>query len=334
MHTVVPLEAPFTVGISPSELCNFKCVYCNWGTPVGIPNATILQWNDFINIAKQVKDLYNRTNTKCRNLRLSGNGEPLLNPKIVDMVKYINDLEFTERIEITTNASLLTHDLTEDLLGAGVGLTRLIVSIQGVNSEKYREICGCDMDFDGFLRELRYFHDFSKSMGGKCKFHVKTLDIALNGEKEHEEFYEIFEPVCDTMNIENVISACEDVKYESIFPEFRKERTRYGIKYVERKCCDTLFYVANILPNGNVNTCGCKWPPHVIGNVYRNPLYEIWNCGQHKKEMVTHLNGLRKTLQDCRNCSSIQQYTMPEDNLDGYLNEILQRIEYKEETAC
>jgi radical SAM protein with 4Fe4S-binding SPASM domain len=322
LHAVVPLKAPFTVAISPSELCNFRCVYCNWGTPVGIPNATKLKWDDFVTIAEQVKELYNRVNLKCKNVRFNGNGEPLLNPKMAEMVKYINDLNFSERIEITTNASLLTHDLSEALISGG--LTRLIVSVQGVTSEKYHKICGYKIDYDKFLLELKYFHDFAQSLGGKCKLHIKTIDIAVPDEREI--FYQIFDPICDTMNIDNVMASCADVDYES-FPEFEKERTRYNKPFVERKCCDTLFYLMNILPNGNVNCCGCKWPPHVVGNIFKKNLHEIWNSGQHKEEMIVHLKGLRETLQDCKNCASITQYTMPEDNLDQHLNDILQRMQ-------
>jgi len=324
LHTVVPLKAPFTVAISPCELCNFKCVYCNWGTPVGIPGATVLPWEDFVNIAGQVNDLYEMTHLKCKNIRLSGNGEPLINPRIADMVKYINDLDFSERIEITTNASLLTHKLTDALIGGG--LTRLIVSIQGLTSERYHEVCKYNIDFDKFLRELKYFHDKAQASEGKCKVHIKTLNIAVT-QDEHSKFYELFEHVCDTMNIENVIAACGDVNYESLFPEYKKDYTRYAKPFIIRKCCDTMFYLINILPNGNVNCCGCKWPPHVIGNIFKTPLREIWNSGKHKEDMIVHLSGLREMLNDCRDCQSILQYTMPEDNLDEYMEEILRKIQ-------
>jgi MoaA/NifB/PqqE/SkfB family radical SAM enzyme len=323
LHTVVPLKVPFTAAISPSELCNFRCIYCNWGTPVGIPGAKILSWDDFVNIANHVKQLYEKAGVKCKNIRLSGNGEPLLNSRIAEMVKYIHDFDFSERIEITTNASLLTKELTEALLNAG--LTRLSISLQGLSSEKYKKVCGKDIDFDKFLAEIKYFYDSAQGADGRCKVHIKTLDVAIST-NEHSRFYHMFENICDTMNIENVMDSCADVDYESLFPEFERERTRYGIPFVERKCCDTLFFLINILPNGNVNCCGCKWPPHVIGNVFESHLHDIWNCGLHRSDMIAHAKGLRRTLPDCKTCSSILQYTMPEDNLDEHLEEILQRF--------
>ena len=139
-------------------------------------------------------------------------------------------------------------------------------------------------------------------------------------------FYQMFENICDTMNIENVIASYADVDYKSLFPGYETERTRYAVPFVDRKCCDTMFYLVNILPNGNVSCCGCKWPPHVIGNVFENSLCDIWNQGHHRSDMITHLKGLRETLPDCKDCSSILQYTMPEDNLDDYMEEILLRF--------
>ena len=323
LHSVVPLNAPFTIGLSPSELCNFKCSYCNWGTNVGIPKATIMPWEDFVNIAEQIKKLYDKAKVKCKNFRFNGNGEPLLNSRLAEMVKYIKNLNFTERIEITSNASLLTHELSKNLINGG--LTRLVVSLQGLNGEQYYKICGKKIDFDNFLEELKYFYTTAKASNTGCDVHIKILDVALKPE-EHQTFYDMFKNSCDTMGIENVMDAYDEVNYEELFPQYNRERTRYAKEFVERKCCDTLFFLATILPDGDVNVCGCKWPPRVIGNVFEKQLTEIWNTGQHKEDMITHLKGLRGTLSDCKDCLSMVQYVMPEDNLDDHVNEILQRL--------
>lgn len=322
LHSVVPLEAPFTVGISPSEVCNFKCVYCAWGTPEGVPGATVLPWDNFVNIAGQVKQLYEKAGVKCKNLRLHRNGEPLINPRIANMVAHIRDLGFAERIEITTNASLLTPQLSDALLDAG--LTRLLVSTQGLSSERYQEVCGCNIDFEQLMANIKYFYDASRNSSQQCKLHVKTLNLALSSE-EHSRFYETFGHICDTMNIDNVMDTDGTVDYNQ-FHEYSKETTRYGTSFIHRSCCDTLFFVLNILPNGEADCCGCKFPPHVIGNVFIKPLIEIWNRGQHKADMITHLHRQRHTLQKCANCSSLLQYSAPEDNLDGYEEVILQRL--------
>jgi len=327
LHSVLPLKAPFTVGISPSDLCNFKCVYCSWGTPEGIPGATILFWDDFVNIAEQVNHLYEKAGVKCKSIRFVGNGEPLINPKIADMVQYIHDLGFAERIEITTNASLLTPKLSDALLNAG--LTRLTVSIQGLSSERYQAVCGRNIDFEQLVGNIKYFYDASRNSPQQCKMHIKTINVALDPE-EYPCFYKTFDHICDTMNIDNAISVSDTVDYDQLH-EYSQEKNRYGTQFVQRSCCDTLFFLLNISPNGEANCCGCLFSPRVIGNLFTTPLSEIWNHGQHKADMITHLKGQRQTLAKCANCVSLSHYSEPEDNLDGYEEVILKRLLQQED---
>lgn len=61
-------------------------------------------------------------------MKFIGNGEPLINPKTPDMVKIAVDNNLADRYELTTNGSLLTHEISDRLLEAG--LTRLLISIK------------------------------------------------------------------------------------------------------------------------------------------------------------------------------------------------------------
>ena len=71
------------------------------------------------------------------------------------VIRYIKEHNWAERIELITNGSLLTHDLSDQLIEAG--LTRLIVSVQGINTKTYRDVCGYDIDYPRFINELKYF---------------------------------------------------------------------------------------------------------------------------------------------------------------------------------
>ena len=75
---------------------------------------------------------------KVGRVLFTGLGEPLANPKIPDMIRRLAEAHVTDRIEIVTNASLLTHEMTDRLLEAG--LTYLRISLQGLSAEKYKEI--------------------------------------------------------------------------------------------------------------------------------------------------------------------------------------------------
>ena len=60
-----------------------------------------------------------------------------MNPKLPEMIKYLSDNNMSDRIEVTTNGSLITHGLSDRLIDAG--LTRLLISIQGTTVQKYKK---------------------------------------------------------------------------------------------------------------------------------------------------------------------------------------------------
>ena len=322
LHTVVPREVPFAIGIGPTDFCNFRCNYC-YQSANGVRDPKTLEEDDFKKIVGQIEKLIKNGDKDLKIIRFIGNGEPLINKKIVNMVEYVNRRKLAKRCEIVTNGSLLTHKLSDDLISAG--LTRLCISIQGVSSDKYKEICDYNIDYDKFIDEISYFYKKSR---GKCRLFVKTVNTAVRLHEEQKKFYDIFENISDEIGIENVIDAAEDIDYTKILTEEEQKKTRYNIKLTERKCCDTLFMNMNVHANGDVDVCGCIYPPLFIGNIYKTPLDELWNGTCHKEIMLKHLLGKRNDIKACSKCKSINYYNALEsDNLDPYLDEVLNKVE-------
>ena len=96
----------------------------------------------------------------------------------------------------------------------------------------------------------------------------------------------------------------------------------------ERYCCDTLFMYMNIHSTGMVDACGCIYPPLYIGNINKSTLKEIWNGKIHKEIMIKHLLKRRCDIKKCSKCQSIESYNgFKEDDLDPYLDDILEKVE-------
>ena len=319
---VVPRSVPFSIGLSPSDICNFRCNYCNQSTEAGIKDAQILKWDNFIILTQQIEEMLEKATDDIKIIRFVGNGEPLVNKKLPEMVGYIKDRKIASRIEVTTNGSLLTHEYSDALIDAG--LTRLLVSVQGTTTKKYNEICDYNMDIDKFVDQISYFYRHRK----QCHLYVKTMNVALDGEKDEKKFYDTYRDISDTICVENLMNACADVDYSTITSKDVKYATRYGGDFKEKICCDTLFMYLNIHSNGDVDCCGCKYPPLYLGNLYKTPMKDLWNGKVHKSIMMKHLLGHRDDIPICSNCCSIDSFgTFPEDNLDDHLDEIYLRVE-------
>ncbi len=134
--------------LSVTDLCNLKCQYC---MPEGgvdkKAHQDILRIEDYLRLVEEM------TSLGVDKVRLTG-GEPLVRKGIVDLVEGIAKLEGIKDLAITTNGVLLKK-YAEELKNAG--LTRVNVSIDTLDPDKYREITrgGNIEDVLGGIEEAR-----------------------------------------------------------------------------------------------------------------------------------------------------------------------------------
>lgn len=121
--------------ISLIDKCNFRCQYC---MPEGtkfdyVLNHELLTNQEIVTLVRQVFIPLGFTK-----FRLTG-GEPLLRPKLVDLVQDLAQLPQTEDLALTTNAFLLKN-LAQPLYDAG--LRRINISLDSLNPETFDRITG------------------------------------------------------------------------------------------------------------------------------------------------------------------------------------------------
>ncbi|MGK7943863.1 MAG: GTP 3',8-cyclase MoaA [Microcystaceae cyanobacterium] len=121
--------------ISLIDRCNFRCQYC---MPEGEELNYILQQNllSYQEILILLKEVF--IPLGFRKFRLTG-GEPLLRPRIVDLVKAIASLPQTEDLSLSTNGYFL-GEMGQDLYNAG--LRRINISIDSLEPQTFTKIVG------------------------------------------------------------------------------------------------------------------------------------------------------------------------------------------------
>ncbi|WP_013324216.1 GTP 3',8-cyclase MoaA [Gloeothece verrucosa] len=121
--------------ISLIDRCNFRCHYC---MPEGAELDYILLPELLTNeeLLTLLKEVFMPLGFK--KFRLTG-GEPLLRPRVVNLVREIAGLPGTEDLAMTTNAFLLA-DFASDLYQAG--LRRINISLDSLNPETFDKIIG------------------------------------------------------------------------------------------------------------------------------------------------------------------------------------------------
>lgn len=317
----LPLKTPLSIRLDASERCNFQCGYCfrakekdeSWGFAAS--NA-LMSWETFERCVGQMR----RFSEKIRMVSLSGHGEPLCNPRIAQMARYLRESGLCEQIDMHTNGSLLTETSAKEI--AQAGFTRIVVSLQGLDAEAYKKTCGALIDFDQFCRNLELLYQ-NKAEG--LRLHIKIADTALCGERfeeEAERFYERFDRIADFTFIEKIVPIWENQ------PDAEEAVNKFNGRFGDIACCSLLFYGLMVSPEGEMIPCTRLPPPVTFGNVYDSTLWEGWNGEARRRFLKDHLRLTRKQFPPCRNCYTAVNCVMTEEDIiDPFREEILSRLE-------
>jgi len=308
LSSVLPLDTPFTLNVFPTNLCNFWCIYCAQSqgydhlmTQYGI-NRDSMSPSTMEKIVDQCQDFPG----KIKLVSFMGHGEPLLNRHLPEMIRMVRDAAIADRIEVITNASLLTHDLSDALIGAG--LTNIRISLQGVNSESYERICKRKIDYNTLMDEIRYYFR-KKTRGGVF---VKVMDIAL-AEGEDRIFFEQYDSISDRMFIEKVMPVYKGVPTGA---GADLATDRYGNYHPHRKVCPLPFFSLSVWPDGRVTPCDAIYQPVILGNVADRSLESMWNGKIRKMFLQDQLAGHRGSIPGCCDCCAPDDVSHPLDVLD------------------
>jgi len=307
---VLPLDTPFVVQIFPVYACNFTCSYCIFSIDKAkrgfISDKIIMDFDLYKKCIDEIAVFPN----KVKVLRFVGIGEPLLHKNISDMVEYVVSKNVANIVEILTNASLLTPEMTDSLISSG--LLRLVVSVQGTTKDKYQDVCGANIDFEKFIGNLRYFFNNK----GNAQVYIKIIDCALDSKDDEQRFYEIFGDICDTMAIEHAVPIHSGVDYENVLKDKDMSFTQFGLPVSEVQICPQPFFTLQINPDGKVVPCYSWEYPSIMGDCNNQSVYEIWNGKQFQHFRLTMLDGAKNVCETCEKCNIIKYRLFPEDTLN------------------
>lgn len=310
LSQVIPLDTPFTLNIYPSNACNFKCIYCVQSLDKKILASKYNFKRDTmsLDIFKKIVIQAKMFPKKIKLVSFMGQGEPLLNLNLTEMVRITKDSNIADRVDIVTNASLLAHQKSDELMEAGLDVLR--ISIQGINSEKYKSVSQVDINFEEFISNIEYFYKKSRN---KCKLYVKIMDVSLD-KGQNDLFYKIFDKITDRMFIEQIKPVYDGVDYDRF--EISLITDRRGFKHEKRYVCPQPFYVLSIWPNGDVIPCSAIHRVNCLGNVNTENLLNMWNSKNLRTFQIMQLKKLRNKHKQCGVCCAPDDCAHPEDVLD------------------
>lgn len=265
----IPLDTPYTIIVCPIYACNFRCKYCLYSLPETIRPHVPKEKRLGFELFKKMIDDMKSFEQKIKVLNFCGLGEPLLEPELPNMIQYAAQKKVADTIEVISNGMLLSHEMSEKIVSSG--LTRLKISIQGLDEETYHEFSQVKIDFEKFVEQIRYFYEHRRNV----KLYLKIMDAEL-GDHSEQDFFELFGDICDDISVEHLVPASEKIDYKQI-SDSNFDMTVNGNQRSNYRVCPRPFFVMNVHSDGYVDPCCTVDVPGFMGNIKNESIVDIWN---------------------------------------------------------
>jgi len=243
-----------------ADKCNLKCSMCQF---VSTSTGKEFPFEKYVELLDQLRDIriFSR---KITSIRLDGNREPLLYPRIAEAVEAATKRGFYT--QIVTNGILLNKETSMSLIKSGVNL--MIVSIGGVTPNVYAYVQGANRSekavknqLETVIENVKNFIKIKQEMRSQCRLQVNYL-LSSETSKEAREAYFFWKDAGVNAMFFQTPYWCES---EDDFE-----------KYARRQCTSVMCDPFIISPLGDVHPC-CFWEAEdvVLGNCFKNDFESI-----------------------------------------------------------
>jgi len=283
-----PWTYPDRMYLESTNSCNLRCIMCPTGLGQSIRKRGFIDYDLFRQIVDEMAP-----HVKATTLHIWG--EPLLHPRIVEMIAYCRERGL--HAEISTNATLLTPEISKEILEAGLGT--IYLCLDGTKPETYEKIRR-SADFEQTKANILKFVELRRA-GGYPRPEVKVQIIEIQPTlDELEEFRRTWSvPGVDRVNVKAFDSWGDQVEgISGLRPE--KE-----IALPPRFHCPNLWYHVHIYWDGTLVSCDRDFDArYPLGNV-ANGVMKAWRGPQMAELRSKHL---RDDLEDVPSCSKCVEW--------------------------
>lgn len=286
-HTVEAF--PVHLDIEATSNCNLLCTMC--------PRTEMVENGTFWKVKEFDFDLYARlvdegAQKGLCSIKFNYLGEPLMNRRLVEMIRYAKDRGVVD-VMFNTNATLLTERLARELIGAG--LDKLFFSFDSPFREHYNQI-RVNANYDKTLRNIKRFMAIREETGSKKPFTRVSMVRMSENEAEWLAFKELFEPIVDAVAWVDYI---EHTSQSGTEAKIAAPKTKGGKPF----CCPQLWQRMFVHPDGVVTVCCVDSARKLtVGNIHNKTVEEIWTGPEYQKLRELHATGRIDEIPECANC--------------------------------
>jgi organic radical activating enzyme len=289
MQCLEKYALPPLIILDITNVCNLRCVHC--------PHAQVqsrsdfkpmhMKWDHFVRIVDELKD----HRQPCV-LRFVGDGEPLLHPRLLDMIERAK--AHTQCIvNLTTNGTLLSAPAIERLLNCGIDLVD--VSVDAVTKPVYQRVRGGGV-YERLMAGVFSLLEAVRRKQAGTKVMVSFIEQDENA-CEIEWFKKFWEPLVHYVMVRRLHSASGQAKQaESL--------TRNEADVLERYPCPHLWKRLTVDFLGRIKFCAHDWGHgSVLGTIEETSLASVWKGQELERLRSQHLQGNHRSGEICEACT-------------------------------
>lgn len=292
---------PIYVQVESTTKCNLKCKLCRRTNDVNSDMP--------LQLFKSIIDQLKNSNFVLRRLDLTGLGEPLFHPNLVNMIKYATDYGF--KVSLTSNFTLINKENSLDLIDSE--LDYLYVSFDGASKSTFEKM-RIGTNFEKIVDKVKLFIKMRKELNSKKPKLMFETTISEDNVQEVPQIVELAESlrVDGIYFFREVKPGKRDYADDSFSLMDLKDLAKSSIEILVNQPDKAGFCVGMfgcyITFDGKVLPCNRliqlasrkEYVRYQFGDLNRNSLSEIWFSDSYKRFRRRLALGMTSSF--CKSC--------------------------------
>ena len=289
---------PFSLEYEPTTSCNLRCPECPSGLRSFTRPTGMLQMETFQKTIDELhKDLIY--------LIMYFQGEPYLNPKFLEMVKYASGKGLYTAT--STNAHYLTEEKARETVQSGLG--RMIISIDGTTQETYQSY-RVGGKLEKVIEGAKNILKAKKELKSKTPNVIFQFLVVKPNEHQISDVLKLGKEIgvdevrFKTAQIYDYENGSDLIPTLDQYARYRKRADgTWEIKNKLLNQCWKMWHSAVVTWDGKVVPC-CfdKDAQHQVGNLQQQTFQEVWESSAYQNFRSSILRS-RSEIDICKNCT-------------------------------
>ena len=284
-HSHMVRDFPVHLGIETSSVCDLRCKMCFQSDPEFRDKKENFGLMDY-DLYKQIID-EGMEKGLC-SVKLSIRGEPILHPRLPEMISYAREKGILD-VMFNTNANQLDEEKSRAILSAQPHL--VIFSVDADTKELFESI-RIGADFERVVRNITRFHEIREKEFPQSITKTR-VQMTVVSEAKHEVslVQKRWQEMVDQIAIKDAL--------------VRQHIVGDAKTYMQQPC-RVLWQRLDVHYDGSVWLCDNDYcGKYCVGHFPKESIHDIWHSERMREVRRLHSAGCRSNMEPCGHCDGL-----------------------------